>query len=132
MFLPRSAERRTTSSTSAQHNRLFTRDFFAVARAALRPGGLFGLPLGGHAQYAGRERRRLHSSRITSYNVCYTKLLRHRPPTTTPRKASAPTVAVRMRLRRRARLAVRVMAKDRWEDAASYELFMGRWRNNFV
>jgi spermidine synthase len=48
--------------TSAQLNRVFTTEFFALARRALRPQGLLSVSLGGHAQFAAPEKRRLHSS----------------------------------------------------------------------
>ena len=48
--------------SSAQLNRLYTQEFFAAARGALAPGGLFALSLPGHAAYPGLEKRRLHSS----------------------------------------------------------------------
>ena len=48
--------------TSVQLNRVFTAEFFEVARSALREGGLVAVALRGHAAYASTETRRLNSS----------------------------------------------------------------------
>jgi spermidine synthase len=48
--------------TTASLNRLYTVEFFSVAAAALRPGGLLAVALPGHAAFASGEKRRLHSS----------------------------------------------------------------------
>jgi len=50
------------SPVSALHDRLFTAEFDAEIRAALRPGGLAAVALPGHAQLASEETRRLHSA----------------------------------------------------------------------
>ncbi len=48
--------------TSAHGNRLFTEEFFRLARAALRPGGVLAVSLPGQNDYAAPEKRRLQSS----------------------------------------------------------------------
>jgi spermidine synthase len=48
--------------SSAQGNRLFTEEFFRVAHAALRPGGVFALSLPGQNDYEAPDKRRFHSS----------------------------------------------------------------------
>lgn len=53
---------RTPEPSTAQQNRFYTAEFFAAARDALRPGGLFALALPGFSEYAALPRRRLYSS----------------------------------------------------------------------
>ncbi|MBI5496171.1 MAG: hypothetical protein HY904_14205 [Deltaproteobacteria bacterium] len=52
----------TEEPAHAGLNRFFTQEWFDVVKRALAPGGLAAVLLPGHAEFASREQRRLHSS----------------------------------------------------------------------